>query len=174
MQWKRPSFCSSDRAPREGTLKTPWRWITGGTVYPRLSWSGGGMKEIPQQQKTQRDLASLYKTTETLDLYYKSAMKKKINTQAMFHWAGKLTDVTALLVVGVNQELSGIDWVPRGIKELVAVSYVWQWSASNSNVSRETAEMCWNSALKEVKPCLIHSFVLKDHTSVVERFNPLT
>lgn len=43
----------------------------------------------------------------------------------------RLTDVAALMVMGVNQELSGVDWIPRGVKEIASVSYVWQQSVSN-------------------------------------------
>lgn len=54
----------------------------------------------------------------------------------MLHWAGEnrsrqLTNVAALPVLGVNQELSGMDRVPRGAKEHAAISYVWQRPVSN-------------------------------------------
>lgn len=42
-----------------------------------------------------------------------------------------LTDVAALVVLGVNQELSGVDWIPRGLKEIASIPYVWQQSVSN-------------------------------------------
>lgn len=102
--------------------------------------SNRGMKEIPQQQQTQRHLGSLCKTTETL--HYNSRKKKTTTRQCYTEHrkSRQLTSITALLVFGVNQELCCVDWVPRGPKGHEAISHVWQHSVSRSNLSREIVQ----------------------------------
>lgn len=97
------------------------------------------MKEIPQQQQTQRHLGSLWETTENSETM-KNKKQQLGNVTQSRGKSRQLTNITAQVVLGVNEELSGTDWIPRGLKEHAAISYVWQRSVSRSNVSGEIVQ----------------------------------